>query len=62
MKLKSLTQEFLHMVVDNGLKYDFIKFVSIFMVLVRGDNVFKMFYETVVWLCFYLLRYLFYKY
>ncbi len=52
MKLKSLTQEFLHMVVDNGLKYDFIKFVSIFMVLVRGDNVFKMFYETVVWLCF----------
>ena len=48
MKLKLLTQEFLHMVVDNGLKYDFIKFVSIFMLLIRGDNVFKMFYETVV--------------
>lgn len=36
MELKSLTQGFYIWVVDSGLKYDFIKFVSIFMLLVRG--------------------------
>ena len=39
MELKSLTQGFYIWVVDSGLKYDFIKFVSIFMLLVEGDSV-----------------------